>query len=59
MLNNLANLTDEQFKELIQQIVNSIKPKPLDCHDHIMNKEKCKYCMYNIGICYDMYKDRN
>lgn len=33
MLNNLANLTDEQFKELIEQIIKSIKVKPLDCYD--------------------------
>lgn len=47
-------LTDEQLEEQLKQILKTIQPKPLNCTNHIMNKDKCKKCIYNIGICCDM-----
>ena len=48
------NLTNQQLEEQMKQILKTIQPKPISCANHIMNKTKCKNCVYNIGICCDM-----
>jgi len=50
----LQKLTDQQFEEQIKKLLKQIQPKPFNCTNHIMNKDKCKNCIYNIGICCDM-----
>ena len=48
--NQLEQQLEKQFKKLLKQI----QPKPTNCHDHKMDKDKCKNCVYNIGIYCDM-----
>lgn len=48
------NITEQQLEEQMKQLLKQIQPKPVNCHDHTMNKDKCKNCINNIGICCDM-----
>lgn len=47
-------LDDAQLEEQMKHILKVIQYKPINCTNHIMNREKCKNCVYNIGICCDM-----